>query len=460
MMTARAGRPLLLIDLAVPRDIDPACGALPGVTLVDIDDLQAAVARTHGARRPRRAGPRGSSRRRSRRFAGWLGTLEVLPTIAALREHGRRDRRRACSPRTRARWEALSERDRERVEAMLRAAREAAAARADAAAQARSARTAATPACSSLRELFGLDETRRRRGGRGPPPRSADPRGVIRLGTRGSALALAQARWVAERLDGEAELVEITTAGDRPRGRRQVALDGRARARAARRARSTSPCTPPRTCRASCAEGPRSPPCRRARTRATCSSARLARRAARRRARRDERRCGAARSCSRCGPTSRSSSCAATSTRGCASSPTARSTRSCSPPPGSRGSAAADVAGAALDPTSSSPRRGRAACCCRRAPATALRRGRRPTPARAPRCSRRARGRGARSAPPATRRSACTRPTASVRAFVGAARRLGVAGGRGRRPGRRCARERMLAAGAADLLARAEAMAP
>jgi hydroxymethylbilane synthase len=38
---------------------------------------------------------------------------------------------------------------------------------------------------------------------------------VIRLGTRGSALALAQARWVAARLPGEAELVPITTAGDR-----------------------------------------------------------------------------------------------------------------------------------------------------------------------------------------------------------------------------------------------------
>jgi hydroxymethylbilane synthase len=37
---------------------------------------------------------------------------------------------------------------------------------------------------------------------------------VIRLGTRGSALALAQARWVAERLGGDAQLVEITTAGD------------------------------------------------------------------------------------------------------------------------------------------------------------------------------------------------------------------------------------------------------
>ena len=48
---ARAGRPLLLLDLAVPRDIDPDCAALPGVTLVDIDGLQAQVARTHYERR-------------------------------------------------------------------------------------------------------------------------------------------------------------------------------------------------------------------------------------------------------------------------------------------------------------------------------------------------------------------------------------------------------------------------
>ena len=41
---------------------------------------------------------------------------------------------------------------------------------------------------------------------------------TLRLGTRGSALALAQARWVAERLDGEVELVSITTSGDRGLG--------------------------------------------------------------------------------------------------------------------------------------------------------------------------------------------------------------------------------------------------
>jgi hydroxymethylbilane synthase len=41
---------------------------------------------------------------------------------------------------------------------------------------------------------------------------------VLRLGTRGSALALAQARWVAERLPGEVAIVEITTAGDLQQG--------------------------------------------------------------------------------------------------------------------------------------------------------------------------------------------------------------------------------------------------
>jgi hydroxymethylbilane synthase len=41
---------------------------------------------------------------------------------------------------------------------------------------------------------------------------------VIRLGTRRSALALAQARWVAERLEGEVELVPIRTSGDERRG--------------------------------------------------------------------------------------------------------------------------------------------------------------------------------------------------------------------------------------------------
>jgi glutamyl-tRNA reductase len=54
-------------------------------------------------------------------FAGWLGSLEVLPTLAALRAHGDAlvD---GLLAENEGRWESLSERDRERVEALARAA--------------------------------------------------------------------------------------------------------------------------------------------------------------------------------------------------------------------------------------------------------------------------------------------------------------------------------------------------
>src|SRR5688500_333577 len=44
VLEARAGRPLLIVDIAVPRDVDPAVGHLKGVTLLDMDDLRAFAA--------------------------------------------------------------------------------------------------------------------------------------------------------------------------------------------------------------------------------------------------------------------------------------------------------------------------------------------------------------------------------------------------------------------------------
>jgi glutamyl-tRNA reductase len=121
VMAARAGRPLLLLDLAVPRDIDPDCASLSGVTLVDIDGLQAQVARTHHERRIEARRAEGIVEEEIQSFAGWLGTLEVLPTIAALREQADTLVEELLRENA-ARWEGLTERDRERVEAMLRAA--------------------------------------------------------------------------------------------------------------------------------------------------------------------------------------------------------------------------------------------------------------------------------------------------------------------------------------------------
>ena len=50
MVGDRSARPLLVVDLAVPRDIDPAVGGLPGVALHDIDMLEAVVHRNRSVR--------------------------------------------------------------------------------------------------------------------------------------------------------------------------------------------------------------------------------------------------------------------------------------------------------------------------------------------------------------------------------------------------------------------------
>ncbi len=116
----RRGRPLLLIDLAVPRDIDPACGELPGITVLDIDGLQQQVARHISVRRVEARDAEGIVEQEIQAFAGWLGSLEVLPTVAALRTRGD-DVVAQLLDENDGRWEALTDRDRERVEALARA---------------------------------------------------------------------------------------------------------------------------------------------------------------------------------------------------------------------------------------------------------------------------------------------------------------------------------------------------
>jgi glutamyl-tRNA reductase len=116
----RRGRPLLLVDLAVPRDIDPACAELPGVTLLDIDGLQAQVRRHISVRQVEARRAEGIVEEEIQSFAGWLGSLEVMPTVTALRARGD-DVVAQVLAENDGRWEALSERDRKRVEALARA---------------------------------------------------------------------------------------------------------------------------------------------------------------------------------------------------------------------------------------------------------------------------------------------------------------------------------------------------
>jgi glutamyl-tRNA reductase len=116
----REGRPLLMIDIAVPRDIDPTVRELPGLTLYDMDDLQRESSRNVSGREAEATRARTLIDEEARRFAQWLGSLDVVPTIAALHERADEIVRQVLSENER-RWVSLSDDDRERVEALARA---------------------------------------------------------------------------------------------------------------------------------------------------------------------------------------------------------------------------------------------------------------------------------------------------------------------------------------------------
>jgi glutamyl-tRNA reductase len=120
VMRERQGRPLLLIDIAVPRDIEADCGELEGVSLYDIDDLQAVVARNLDTRASEVPRAEQIVEEEIHRFARWLGQLQTLPTVSALREHGN-DLVEQVLAENSGRWESASPRDLARIEAVARA---------------------------------------------------------------------------------------------------------------------------------------------------------------------------------------------------------------------------------------------------------------------------------------------------------------------------------------------------
>jgi len=82
---ARRGRPLFLIDLAVPRDLDPSIHELEGCYLYDIDDLEAVVAETLAGRRREAERAEAIVAAEADRFREWQASLDVVPAIASLR---------------------------------------------------------------------------------------------------------------------------------------------------------------------------------------------------------------------------------------------------------------------------------------------------------------------------------------------------------------------------------------
>ena len=83
-LQARRGRPLLLIDLAVPRDLDPAINELEDCFLYDIDDLEAVVAESLAGRRREAELAEAIVAAEAERFRDWQASLDVVPAIASL----------------------------------------------------------------------------------------------------------------------------------------------------------------------------------------------------------------------------------------------------------------------------------------------------------------------------------------------------------------------------------------
>jgi glutamyl-tRNA reductase len=113
----RAGRPVFLIDIAVPRDIDPEVRKVPGVFLYDIDDLERVVAYNLSERRAAAADAEKIVLREAQQFRQKLVAERVVPTIVALRRR-LEDIRRSEMDRFHETAGALSANEEQAVEAL------------------------------------------------------------------------------------------------------------------------------------------------------------------------------------------------------------------------------------------------------------------------------------------------------------------------------------------------------
>ena len=118
-MQERRGRPIFLIDIAVPRDIDPAVREIDNVFLFDIDDLQQVVASNKQEREREIAKVQLIIEDELRDFLHWFNALGAGPLIRDLRQRAA-DLQHVELQRWNAKLERLSEEERKLVEGILR----------------------------------------------------------------------------------------------------------------------------------------------------------------------------------------------------------------------------------------------------------------------------------------------------------------------------------------------------
>lgn len=119
-MRERRNRPLFFIDIAVPRDVDPKVNSIDNVYVYDIDDLQGVIDLNRQERKKEAERAEHIIAEETLRFHDWLGTLNVVPTIVALREKAETIRRGELQ-KTFSHLSHLSGNDRSAIETLTQA---------------------------------------------------------------------------------------------------------------------------------------------------------------------------------------------------------------------------------------------------------------------------------------------------------------------------------------------------
>lgn len=115
----RAGRPMVLVDISVPRDIDPAVADLDGVALFDIDDLERVVEMNLADRRAEAERGEHIVAAAVDAFQAWTRGMAAAPAIVTMRAEAERLR---CAElaRVAAQWDGLSEDEYRRLDQLTR----------------------------------------------------------------------------------------------------------------------------------------------------------------------------------------------------------------------------------------------------------------------------------------------------------------------------------------------------
>ncbi len=92
LMKDRRNRPVFIIDISVPRNVDPAINDIDNIYLYDVDDLQGVVDSNISGRKREAEKAESIVNEEVERYMKWLHSLEAIPTIIAMRQHAERIR--------------------------------------------------------------------------------------------------------------------------------------------------------------------------------------------------------------------------------------------------------------------------------------------------------------------------------------------------------------------------------